>query len=225
MSVLSLKRRMRWRWRRWRRAVWTIAACALVFIMACLERPLSDQLKDLLTQKEPVATETLASLQEWDEEQGQTAFKAALSKPDQPRVVHTATVYVCGTEQNVIGTLKPAEIFGLMRKHPEWQGRIDEKGEVWLEEHVAELSETCKQKGYIGLDSSGGLSLFEGKPDKEKIMRTFFQIDIKSMETSLPKEIVQQLHDGIRVQDLEEYNSVISTFSDFALEPAHEMNR
>lgn len=162
MSVFSLKRRMKRRWRRWRRAIWTFSICALVFIMAGLERPLSGELKELLTQNEPVATETMASLQGWDEGKDQAAFRETLSKGGQ---------------------------------------------------------------AYIGMDSSGGLSLFEGKPDKEKVMRTFFQIDIKSMETSLPKEIVQQLHEGIRVQDLDEYNSVISTFSDFALDAGQDINR
>lgn len=191
----------------------------MVSIMVLMERPLSDQLKNLLTLQKPAAIETLASLQTLGEDQGEAAFKEAILHSKQARVVHTETVYVCSTESKGTQLLEPDKILKLMGQHPGWQGRIDNKGEVWLEDHVAELSETCKQKGYIGLDSSGGLSLFEGKPDKEKIMRTFFQIDIKSMETSLPKEIIQQLHDGIRVQDLDEYNSVISTFSDYAVAP------
>nr|WP_237691099.1 BofC C-terminal domain-containing protein [Paenibacillus caui] len=213
---------MRRRLRRWRRAIWTITACAVVFAMVCLEMPLSDQLKNLLTQDEPAALETLATLKEWAAENEQSNFEAAISRTDQPRIVHTGKVYVCGEENKIIGILKPNEILELLSRHPNWQGRLDDEGEVWLEEHVAELSETCKRKGYIGLDSTGSLSLFEGKPDKEKVMRTFFQIDIKSMETALPKEVIKQLHDGIRIQDLEEYNSVLSTFSDFAVGPAEK---
>ncbi|WP_237167712.1 BofC C-terminal domain-containing protein [Paenibacillus yonginensis] len=213
---------MRNRWRRWRRALWTFMVVGLLVGLASLGMPLSEQLKELLSDDGPVAAETLAGIQEWTEDHAEEGshedFKTELTRSQRARIVHTGTVYVCGSEHKIIGIMKPDEIIGLMKAHPAWQGRIDHKGEVWLEEHVAELSATCKEKGYIGLDAHGTLSLFEGKPEKEKVMRTFFQIDIKSMESALPKEIVNQLHNGIRVQDLEEYNSVISTFSDYALD-------
>ncbi|WP_244905537.1 BofC C-terminal domain-containing protein [Paenibacillus physcomitrellae] len=198
-------------------------AVGLLFGLASLGMPLSEQLKELLSDDGPVAKETLAGIQEWTKENAEGVsredFKNELTRSRQVRIVHTGTVYVCGSEDKIVGIMKPDEIIALMKAHPGWEGRIDPKGEVWLEEHVAELSAACKEKGYIGLDSNGTLSLFEGKPEKEKVMRTFFQIDIKSMESALPKEIVNQLHNGIRVQDLEEYNSVISTFSDYALDP------
>ena len=47
-------------------------------------------------------------------------------------------------------------------------------------------------------------------------MRTFFQLDVGSMESSLPRDVIQRLEEGIRIQDMEEYNSVLSTFSDYA---------
>jgi forespore regulator of the sigma-K checkpoint len=37
------------------------------------------------------------------------------------------------------------------------------------------------------------------------------------LESSLPREAVQSLYDGIRVADYADYNSVLSTFSDFAM--------
>jgi forespore regulator of the sigma-K checkpoint len=70
----------------------------------------------------------------------------------------------------------------------------------------------------MGLSTDGQLTLFEGLPKKEKVIRTFFQLDIGSMETALPEGVYKQLQQGIRVQDINEYNSVISTFSDFAVE-------
>jgi forespore regulator of the sigma-K checkpoint len=224
VSILNLKRWMRQRLKRWRKAIWTITACAFVFMMACLGMPLSNQLTTLLTTDEPAAKETLASLQVWaDEIEQQPPFQIELARTDKARIVHTKTEYIGESKEKIVGILKPSEIMQLLNQHPSWEGRIDDSGDVWLENHVAELSETCKQKGYIGLDSTGNLTLFEGKPEQEKVMRTFFQINIKSMETSLPKDVIKQLHDGIRIQDLEEYNSVISTFSDFALDPGENL--
>ncbi|MNN87817.1 hypothetical protein D3C81_2054220 [compost metagenome] len=80
------------------------------------------------------------------------------------------------------------------------------------------MSETCRQEGYIGIDKNGNLSLFEGPPKNEKVIKTFFQLDVETMESALPNEVLKQLKQGIRVQDASEYNSVLSTFSDFALE-------
>ncbi|MNW53303.1 hypothetical protein D3C74_308610 [compost metagenome] len=60
--------------------------------------------------------------------------------------------------------------------------------------------------------------MFEGPPKNEKVIKTFFQLDVETMESALPNEVLKQLKQGIRVQDASEYNSVLSTFSDFALE-------
>ncbi len=50
------------------------------------------------------------------------------------------------------------------------------------------------------------------------MIETFFQIDIESLETGLPEEPIRQLQRGIPVHDIAEFNSVLSTFSEFTLE-------
>ncbi|MNW70567.1 hypothetical protein D3C74_499310 [compost metagenome] len=55
------------------------------------------------------------------------------------------------------------------------------------------------------------------------MLKTFFQMDMGSMKSSLPEEIWKQLHEGIRVQDIEEYNSVLSTFSDYTRDSAEQV--
>ncbi len=134
------------------------------------------------------------------------------------RKTRLLTTYVCGTETLSLGTLSSQQLENLLRQHPDWKGRLNTKGEVWLERRVEDLSESCKERGYMGLSADGQLTLFEGPPKKEKVIRTFFQLDVDSMETALPEGVYEQLQQGIRVQDINEYNSVISTFSDFAVE-------
>lgn len=68
---------------------------------------------------------------------------------------------------------------------------------------------------YMGIDSKGNLVLYEGSTEKKKPIETFFQLDIEYLETSLPHETVGQLYEGIRIRDLEEYNSVLSSLSVF----------
>jgi forespore regulator of the sigma-K checkpoint len=50
------------------------------------------------------------------------------------------------------------------------------------------------------------------------VVRTFFQLDVRSLESSLSKERLHELAGGIRVSDKNEYNSVLSTYSDYALQ-------
>lgn len=142
----------------------------------------------------------------------------ALSKDPQEREVYLRKEYVCGQETTSLGLMQADEIIRLLQQHPEWSGHTDMEGAVWLVEHIEDLSDDCKQNGYISLDKAGNLSLFDGPPDREKVLRTFFQLDIESMESSLPDHIIQELREGIRVSDFDEYNSVISTFSDYAVD-------
>ncbi|GJM75081.1 hypothetical protein HMSSN036_72970 [Paenibacillus macerans] len=45
---------------------------------------------------------------------------------------------------------------------------------MWIDERINGLSETCSKQGYIGIDKDGNLTLFDGPPKKEKVIRTFF---------------------------------------------------
>ncbi|XEC97692.1 BofC C-terminal domain-containing protein [Paenibacillus tarimensis] len=89
-------------------------------------------------------------------------------------------------------------------------------------ESFDELQEVWKKNAFFGLDKLGNLSLFDGPPADEKVIRTFFQLDVTYMESSLPKEQIDSLNRGIPVNDLAEYNSVLSTFSEFAYQPSSE---
>ena len=59
----------------------------------------------------------------------------------------------------------------------------------------------------------------------KNVIRTFFQLDVNTLESSLPEGVLEQLQEGIRIQDKDEYDSVISTFSDFAVDETHHLLR
>ncbi|WP_248927376.1 BofC C-terminal domain-containing protein [Paenibacillus hamazuiensis] len=126
--------------------------------------------------------------------------------------------YVCGEEISSLGTMSPEEISNYYKEHPQLEVSLDASGKVYVVEKIDDLSPQCKDTAYFGLDDKGNLSLFNGVPGKENVIRTFFQLNISHLESSLPHDTVKQLYSGIRVKDLEEYNSVISTFSDYAVE-------
>jgi forespore regulator of the sigma-K checkpoint len=125
--------------------------------------------------------------------------------------------YVCGQETARIGKLSATEISQYHKEHLQDQIKLS-SDQVYFIEQIEDLSAECKKNAFFGLDNDGRLSLFEGHPDKEHIIRTFFQLNVDHLKTSLPQGTFNQLMQGIPVSDLAEYNSVLSTFSDYALE-------
>ncbi|MFD2670464.1 BofC C-terminal domain-containing protein [Marinicrinis sediminis] len=134
------------------------------------------------------------------------------------KTVYLHKEYVCGEEKQLLGQLNEAEMDEIRQAHDDWEMMETKSGEIIFRQKVEALSPACKQFGFFGIDEEGNLSLFYGPPSDEQVMRTFFQIDIEYLESSLPQATVLQLYDGIPVRDLEEYESVLSTFSDYAVE-------
>lgn len=126
--------------------------------------------------------------------------------------------YVCGEETESLGKMSGAEILALLEQHRDWELTWGADGSAILEESVDDLSPGCKGNVYFGLDADGNLALFEGKPEENKVLQTFFQIDIEYLESSLPRQSVENLYDGIRIHNYAQYNSVLSTFAGFAVE-------
>lgn len=128
--------------------------------------------------------------------------------------------YVCGEETEHAGKLSPDDIAKLYLDHVGAKLELDPEGSVILTEEVEELAPKCKDNAYFGMDKNGNLSLFEGLPEQDRVIRTFFQLDVQHLKSSLPQEAVNQLYSGIRITDLADYNSVLSTFTEYAADAA-----
>jgi len=110
----------------------------------------------------------------------------------------------------------------IKNKYPEWEVVEVNVNKIILSRNVEDISPECKNRTYFSLNPEGYLTLFSGDPSNKlgqyMIIETFFRIDIDKLESSLPIEPVQQLYEGIPVQDLAEFNSVLSTFSEFSID-------
>ncbi len=132
-------------------------------------------------------------------------------------------VFVCGIELQQMGNFSQQQIVRLKAKHPEWQYSIRPNGEVVFTAIVKDLSNDCKRNAFFGLDATGNLTLFHGPPSEGNAIRTFFQLNIDQLESVMPDQVIDQLHRGIRITDLAEYNSTLSTFSDFAVDETEKV--
>ena len=205
------------RWKKIKRTLTTFTICVLLALLAGAGLPISQMVQSLLTAGSIEVMEEDSSLE--DSNMAQASLLEQIRSNDKLSRVFLEKNYVCGTETINLGNFTPEEMITLVKQHPGWSGYIEAENDLVVQETVNDLSPHCKENAYMSLDKEGNLTLFDGKPKEEKTIRTFFQLDVGSMETSLPAGVLEQLQNGIRVQDIEEYNSVLSTFGDYAVAP------
>lgn len=169
--------------------------------------------------EEPVSLDDLPVYQPTSQSGEHAVEDASSLQEEVPYTVTKHSIYVCGEETSDLGTWTGREIMDWLQESPGREWEWQEHQHVKLTEHVLDLAPACKGEVYFGLDTEGNLSLFEGAPgSNNKVLQTFFQIDIEYLESSLPQQTVNSLYEGIRIHDYEEYNSVLSTFAGFAVE-------
>ncbi|MEX2461516.1 MAG: BofC C-terminal domain-containing protein [Paenibacillaceae bacterium] len=152
------------------------------------------------------------------EETKQLQVLEQINKSGEAHRVFAQKIYICGQELAEIGKLNSTQITQYHKEHPQDQIKLTAEGKVYFVEQVEDISTECKHHAFFGLDKNGNLSLFVGSPDQEQIIHTFFQLNVEHLKTSLPQGTLNQLKQGIPISDLAEYNSVLSTFSDYAVE-------
>ncbi|MBW7459249.1 BofC C-terminal domain-containing protein [Paenibacillus sepulcri] len=229
MMEFSLWKQLKKRIRRRRRSLWTLGSMlVLVSISALSEDVYAASLQDSSSSMNIAWVDVSRMLPEMHgESESSPAASSSVIKllaEHQGQVkVWLHRTYICGEETSSLGTADARAVLGMLKQHPEWTAVIGENSSVVMEQRMDDLSEDCKSHAYIGMDKDGNLTLFDGPPKKEKVMRTFFQLDVNYMESSLPKERMDELLNGIRISDLDGYNSVLSTFSDYALDESEKV--
>ncbi|HJV44289.1 MAG TPA: BofC C-terminal domain-containing protein [Bacillota bacterium] len=123
--------------------------------------------------------------------------------------------YICGADEEQTLKKNVASSDQLLQEYHDWQLVSHQENKYIFRTKIQDLAPICKEKGYFGLSGQNILTLFEGPPEENKVIQTFFQIDTKKFESSLPNEL-GFLNKGIRIKDLAEYNSILSTYEEYA---------
>ncbi|TDF97657.1 BofC C-terminal domain-containing protein [Paenibacillus piri] len=212
----KLKKKLRWK-RRWLTlaAVLLLAGIGSLAVVLLRDKTQATDLK--WTSAEEVFTRQI------DQAQPEEEIQAMIKQIEGQREAYAQKSYVCGEEVQRLGLMTAQQILQYHKDHPLLTVKINSAGGVIFNEQVEDLSPQCKTNAYFGMDANGNLSLFEGMPGDKQVIRTFFQLNIEFLESSLPRETVKQLYRGIPVSNLDEYNSVLSTFADFAVEESKKI--
>ena len=74
----------------------------------------------------------------------------------------------------------------------------------------------ASERLYIGLSEQGVLTLFQGPPEQNQVIETFFRIDTDRLKTGLDMSELEKLKAGIEISSQEEYEAVLATYRPFA---------
>ncbi|MEK0314438.1 BofC C-terminal domain-containing protein [Cohnella sp. 56] len=157
---------------------------------------------------------TLVSFEDPHSQRGRAI--AALAAYDGEIEVVLQRTYVCGEETRKLGTLSSEEAMALLKAHRDWSATLKDAGRLVMFESVDELSAACRASARIGVDKLGYLSLFDGPVRKDKVIRTFFHMDIKALESGVSPQELQQLYEGLPLGDDNDYHQVVSRLSAYA---------
>jgi forespore regulator of the sigma-K checkpoint len=129
-----------------------------------------------------------------------------------------ARTYLCGVKDEERMPLSRDHLAQALSNYRGWEVISGDADKLILHKRENDIAPACKANGYFGLSKDGVLTLFNGLPSEQNVVQTFYQINTAKMEASLSKEEVESLQKGIRVRDLAEYNSVLSTYGEFLAE-------
>lgn len=102
----------------------------------------------------------------------------------------------------------------IWKKYKGWQLVNMDDETLVFRKTVNDISPLLKSNGYFGITEDGTLSIFEGKPaHSTRIIQSFFQIDVKKLESRQHKQLKQ----GIRIVSKSQYEDIIETYRHFAL--------
>ncbi|WP_160721933.1 intercompartmental signaling factor BofC [Bacillus sp. USDA818B3_A] len=98
-------------------------------------------------------------------------------------------------------------------KYDQWQLTDTNKSTYVFRKQVDDISPLLKANGFFGVTDQGVLTIFNGRPGQSRIIQSFFQIDIKKLESKKQEELIQ----GIPIKSKDHYVEVLETFEPYSV--------
>jgi forespore regulator of the sigma-K checkpoint len=97
-------------------------------------------------------------------------------------------------------------------KYDQWQLTDIDKSTFVFRKQVDDISPLLKANGFFGVTDDGILTIFNGRPGQSRIIQSFFQIDIKKLESKKQEELFH----GIPIKSKDHYVEVLETFKPYS---------
>ena len=140
-----------------------------------------------------------------------TAMDTQQSEPLHMKIV-LERIYLDGEVSEEIVQENIFSLENFWAKYDQWKLKDIEKAKIVFTKQIDDISPLLKSNGYFGISDKGVLTIFNGKPEQSKIIQSFFQIDIKKLESRKQKELL----DGIPIKNKDRYVKVLETFKPYS---------
>lgn len=116
------------------------------------------------------------------------------------------------TSVNVVSeTIYSMEDFWAL--YADWELVDQNTSKVIFKKKVNDISPLLKASGYFGLSKDNILTIYNGKPEEQEAIQSFYQIDVKELESHLQEELQQ----GIPINSKSHYQKVIKQLKEYAV--------
>ncbi|WP_017728636.1 intercompartmental signaling factor BofC [Halalkalibacterium ligniniphilum] len=120
-------------------------------------------------------------------------------------------VYLDGekSEEQIVETIWAMEDF--WADYEDWTLIKQENDQMVFRKHVKDISPLLKAKGYFGVSDEGILRIYEGLPNEENVIQSFFQLDTEKLRSQEHTKLKQ----GIPVKSLQHYEAVLKVYDEY----------
>lgn len=101
-----------------------------------------------------------------------------------------------------------------INKYQDWHLLELKEGQMIFQRQVDDISPLMKANGYFGITADGILTIYNGKPSNSNVIQSFFQIDVKRLESKYH----EQLKIGIPIKTKANYVEVLEAFEHYSLQ-------
>ncbi len=98
-------------------------------------------------------------------------------------------------------------------KYDQWQLTDINESTMVFRKQVDDISPLLKANGFFGITDKGVLTIFNGRPDRSRIIQSFFQIDMKKLESKKHDQLIQ----GIPIRTKDHFVEVLETFKPYSI--------
>lgn len=123
-------------------------------------------------------------------------------------------VYLDGEVSQEIFKEEVVNLEKLLEQYKDWQLVDRDDVQIVLQQSMDDISPLLKTSGYFGVSKEGILQIFNGVPKNDNAIHSFFQIDMKKMESNQREELKR----GIRVKSKERFVKVMKDMEQYSLE-------
>ncbi|MBM6619726.1 intercompartmental signaling factor BofC [Bacillus sp. RD4P76] len=122
-------------------------------------------------------------------------------------------IYLDGEVSEEIKEVSIQSMEDFWAEYSSWQLIDQDEEQMVFQKNIDDISPLLKANGYFGITENGVLTIFNGKPATDKVIQSFFQIDVKKLESHQHEE----LRKGIPIQSKDKYVEVLEVFKPFSV--------